>query len=125
MSVFWVQVSSVARLTAARPSAKTNTSELVFFILLPFQNSFLHQQELPVFSWHTLRAPSLLLICLLFSSLLVLSLSLPYHDESLASGGQTVHTGRPRPVSLMLGGVLLTGYFSCCGSRFQVHRSGL
>jgi hypothetical protein len=44
MSAFRVQVSSAARLAEARPSAKTNTIEIVFFILLPFQSLSLRKQ---------------------------------------------------------------------------------
>jgi hypothetical protein len=41
MSAFWAQVCSAARLTEARPKAKTNTIEIIFFILLPFQKLFI------------------------------------------------------------------------------------
>jgi len=37
MLAFLVQMPSAARLTEARPNAKTNTSKIVFFILLSFQ----------------------------------------------------------------------------------------
>jgi hypothetical protein len=52
MSSFFVHVSSAARLTEARPNAKTNTSEIVLFISLSLL------KIVNIFTPHTMRTLS-------------------------------------------------------------------
>jgi hypothetical protein len=63
MGVFVVHVPSAAGLTEARPKAKTNTTEIAFFIVLPFQSLSLQSRELLIFSHRALRAASAALLC--------------------------------------------------------------
>jgi len=67
MSALVAQVPSSARQIVAKPNTKTNASEIVFFILLPFQKLYLpphqvrdklQQGTVNIFTPHTMRTLS-------------------------------------------------------------------
>jgi hypothetical protein len=61
----------------------------------------------------------LLFLNIIHTSILVLFTGLQYHEMILNSGVQTTHLGWIGPVSVLLDGVILTGYFilSLVGSQ--------
>jgi hypothetical protein len=45
------------------------------------------------------------------TSIITSSFGLPYHEEGLVPGAQTIRLGQVGPVSDLLGGIALTGCF--------------